>query len=107
MTTLRSSISDAVNELNKLLLVTQDPEEESRIRRLRRIYFALWEEVIQQIIDNRTAQFKDAIEQLTAATKAAVDAQADIKKVSEAINKAVSAAKAVDKVVKLGIELLT
>jgi hypothetical protein len=62
METLRANISDAVNELNKLLRKTTDPEEEQRIRKLRRIYFALWEEVIEQEIDSRTPEFKEAID---------------------------------------------
>ena len=106
MATLRSGISDAVNELNKMLRDTRDPDLEARIRRLRRIYFALWEEVIRQDIDNRTHEFKDAIEQLAAAQKAASEARNDAERVAKAINAAVSAAKAVDKVVKLGIDLI-
>ena len=106
MATLRTGLSDAVNELNKLLRATKDPDMEARIRKLRRIYFALWEEVIRQDIDNQTHEFKDAIEQLSAAHKAVLEAKKDVEKVAKAINTAVSAAKAVDKVVKLGIDLL-
>jgi len=106
MTTLRTCISDAVNELNKLLLTTQEPELEARIRRIRRIYFALWEEVIRQQINSLTPEFKDAIEQLDLAEKAASEAQKDVQEVAKAINAAVLAVKAVDKVVKLGIDLL-
>ena len=106
METLRGTISDTVNELNKLLLKTTDPEEEKKIRQLRRIYFALWEEVIKQEIDNRTPDFKEAIDSLKVAHDAAVQAKEDLQKISEAINRAVAAAKAVDKIVKLGIDLL-
>ena len=106
METLRGNISDAVNELNKLLVKTTDPEEEQKIRKLRRIYFALWEEVIKQEIDSKTQEFKEAIDSLKVAHDAAVQAKKDIEKVAEAINRAVSAAKAVDRIVKLGIDLL-
>ncbi len=106
MATLRTELSDAVNELNKLLRITKDPNLEARIRKLRRIYFALWEEVIRQDIDNQAHEFKDAIEQLSAAQKAVLEAKKDVEKVAKAINTAVSAAKAVDKVVKLGIDLI-
>jgi len=106
METLRGNISDTVNELNKLLLKTTDPEEEGKIRKLRRIYFALWEEVIKQEIDSRTHEFKEAIDSLKVAHDAAVQAKEDIAKIAEAINRAVSAAKAVDRIVKLGIDLL-
>ncbi len=105
MDTLRTGLSDAVNELNKLLRTTNDVDLEARIRRLRRIYFALWEEVIRQDIDNDTHEFKGAIDQLAAAQKTASDAKNNVENVAKAINAAVSAAKAVDQVVKLGIDL--
>lgn len=105
METLRGNISDTVNELNKLLRETTDPEEEQKIRKLRRIYFALWEEVIEQEIDSRTPEFKEAIDSLKIARDAAIEAKEDIQKVAEAIDRAVSAAKAVDRIVKLGIDL--
>ena len=106
METLRGNISDTVNELNKLLLRTTDPEEEERLRKLRGIYFALWEEVIKQEIDKRTHEFREAIDSLKAAHDAAVQAREDLQKVAEAINRAESAAKAVDRIVRLGIDLL-
>jgi hypothetical protein len=105
METLHGNISDTVNELNKLLRETTDPEEEQKIRKLRRIYFALWEEVIEQEIDSRTPEFKEAIDSLKIARDAAIEAKEDIQKVAEAIDRAVSAAKAVDRIVKLGIDL--
>lgn len=105
-TTLRSGISDTVNELNKLLLKTLNPEEEAHLRKLRRIYFALWEEVIKQTIDNRTFEYKDALEALSIAENSLEKAKSDIEGIADAINKAVLAAKAVDKIVKLGINLL-
>lgn len=105
-TTLRSGISDTVNVLNKLLLKTLDPQEEAIIRKLRRIYFALWEEVIKQEINNKTPAFKDAVEALTIAEQYLEKAQSDIEEIADAINKAVLAAKAVDNIVKLGINLL-
>ncbi len=106
MDTLRRWISDTVNELNKLLRMTTDVDEEKRLRRLIRIYFALWEEVIKQDIDNGSYKFKDAIEALKQACSTIEKVSKDIAQIADAINKAVSAAKAVDKVVKLGIDLL-
>lgn len=104
METLRRNISDTVNELNKLLKKTTDPEEEEKLRKLRGIYFKLWEEVIKREIDNRTQEFKEAIDSLKVARDAAVQAKEDLQKVAEAIDRAVSAAKAVDRIVKLGID---
>jgi len=107
MATLRSGISDTVNELNKLLIKTRDSEEEAKIRKLRRIYFALWEEVIKQDIDKRTMEFKDATEALLIAEQYIEKAKSNIGEIADAINKAVVAAKAIDKIVKLGIDLFS
>jgi hypothetical protein len=106
METLRGNISDTVNELNKLLRKTTNPEQEEKIRKLRRIYFTLWEEVIKQEIDSKTHEFKEAIDSLKAARDVAIEAKEDLEKIAEAIDKAVAAARAVDSIVKLGIDLL-
>jgi hypothetical protein len=105
MVTLRGTLGDAINELNKLLLKTSDPEEEKKIRQLRRIYFTLFEEVIMQEINRGTQEFKEAIDSLEIARKEAVEAKKDIAKIAEAINKAIAAAKAVDRIVNVGIDL--
>jgi DNA-binding transcriptional regulator GbsR (MarR family) len=107
MKTLRESIVNTINELNKLMLKTKDPDEEKKIRKLRKIYFSLLEEVIEQKIKRNTAEFKTALESLEMAYKEAKAAKKDINKIKTAIDKAVSAAKALDKVVKFGFELLT
>lgn len=105
MVTLRGSIADAINEVNKLLSKTSDPEEQKKIRKLRKIYFALFEEVIKKEIKRGTQEFKEAIDALEIARKEAVEAKKDIAKIAEAIKKAVAAAKAVDSIVKVGIDL--
>ena len=104
MDTLRGTISDAVNNLNKLLLQTLDDSQEKSIRSLRDIYFQLWQEVILQELDNSTQEFRSAIEALKAAMQISADAQKDLKKITKVIELANSAAKAVDKIVKIGIK---
>lgn len=106
METLRLGISDTVNELNKLLRITRVCEEETQIRQLRRIYYNLWEEVIEQEINKNTSQYKEALEALAKAQQTIEVAKTDIGKVADAINYAVIAAKAVDKIVNLGFNLL-
>jgi hypothetical protein len=106
MDTLREGLSDTVNELNKLLLVTQDPVEETRIRQLRRIYFNLWEEVILKEIDRHTAAYKEALGCLDQAHQTIETAKRDIAQVAAAIELAATAAKAVDRIVNLGFGLL-
>lgn len=106
METIRSNLSDTLNELNKLLLRTKDPEQRRLIRKLRRILFMLFEEVIKQEIKTNTIEFEEAIDSLKIAKESAEKAKKDIDKIAEAINKATAAAKAVDKIVKIGIGLL-
>ncbi len=105
MVTLRGSIADAINEVNKLLLKTSDPEEQRKIRKLRKIYVALFEEVIKQEIERGTQEFKEAIDALEIARKEAVEAKKDIARIAEVFKKAVAAAKAVDRIVKVGIDV--
>lgn len=101
MGTLRGGISDTVNEINKLLLKTQDPEEEKKLRDLRRMYFDLWQRTIRTEIDNRTSEFTDAIRSLNAAHDAAVEAKEKTEKIALAIDRATSAVSVVEKVLKL------
>lgn len=101
--TLRSSLSDTVNELNKLLLLTTDPDEEKKLRRLRRDYYSRWEEVIEASLDSTTEEFRAALSELKKAKQAVEEAKENVAKVASAIERLVKAAKAVDKV--LGIVL--
>jgi hypothetical protein len=106
METIRENLVDLINELNKLLILTKNPEEEDKIRQARRVGLALLEEVIKQEIKSNTREFREAIASLKEAQEAVEAAKQDIKKISDAINRTVLAAKAVDKIVKLGIGLL-
>ncbi len=107
MKTLRRSIVDAINELNKLLSLTKDEEQKQAIYKLKRILYTLLDEVIKQDLSNNTPLFQDALESLKEATEVSKKAIKDLEKVVDAINKTALAAKAVDKVVNLGIGLLT
>lgn len=106
METIRQNLVNLINELNKLLILTTDPEEEEKIRRARRVSLSLLEEVIKQEIKSNTREFREAISSLKEAQDAVETAKQDVKKISDAINRTVLAAKAVDKIVKLGINLL-
>jgi len=101
MDTLRAGISDVVNTLNKLMGNSTDPDEQEQIQKVLRVLFMLWEEVIRQEIDSSTAKYKAALDALSKAEKTAQDAIKDINKVADAIETAVKAAKAVDKIVKV------
>jgi hypothetical protein len=107
METLREGISDTVNELNKLLRSATDPAQESRLRQLRRIYYLLWEEVIATEIDRTTTDYQEALTSLKQAHRTIEAARRDIARIAEAIDTAVAAAKAVNKIVDFGFDLLT
>jgi hypothetical protein len=107
METLRGTIVDTINELNKLLVRTTDPGEERKLRHLRRSYFALLDEVLQQDLDNTTDEFKAAIGMLKDAQTSIAEAKEDLGKVAAAINILNKAALGVDRVVGIGIGFVT
>lgn len=104
--TIRANLANAVNDLNKLIPIEPDPAQRERLRRVRRAYFALFEEVIKQVIDRNSVEFEDSIEELQLAQKTLRTAKGDIEGIAEAIRRAVIAAKAVDKIVKVGVDVL-
>lgn len=104
--TLRGNLSDTINELNKLLLLSVSEEEDKRLRQLRRVYKNLWEETILKDLQANSAELQSAIASLQEARQAAVEAVEDSQKVTGAIEKAIKAAKTVDKIVQTGMDLL-
>lgn len=106
METLRKNLVDTINELNKLLHEAISEEEKNQIRKKRRLYFTLLEEVIDQEIPASTDGFDDAIAALQDATKKAKEAKNDLSKVAGTIQKVADAAKQVEKIVKIGIEII-
>lgn len=105
METLRSNIVDTINELNKLIHKNISDEEKNIIRKRRRLYFALLEEVIVQEIPKSTEGFDEAIEALQAATKSINETKDDLEKISDSIKKVSEAAEKIEKIVKIGIKV--
>jgi hypothetical protein len=103
--TIRSALSEAVDEINKLISVTADPDEARQLHCLREIFFDLWEGAIKAEIDDSSPIYTNAITLLQQSEAAAEAAQEDISQIADAISKAVSAAKVVDKVLNLGVEI--
>ena len=99
--TVRGNLIDAINELSKLLDVTQDPNEQFEIRiKLRELYQRLDRVVVADLSSvTTTVKFRAAIDALKALTEAAKEAQRDVAKVSKAIRKAASAVGKVEKLV--------
>jgi hypothetical protein len=106
METIRQGLNDTVNELNELLLKTNDPTEEGKIRQLRRAYFDLKEAELQQLLDRNTAAYTEALERLGQACRTIEDAKQDIAKVTKAIELATTAAKGAAKVLNVALDLL-
>lgn len=107
MATLRGTIIDTINEFNKLIPLTTDPDEKTKLRQLRRFYFNLLDEVVEQELDSNTDEFKEAISMLQDAQATIAEAKKDIAKVAEVINLLHKGARAVDRVVKIGIGFVT
>lgn len=101
METLRAGIGDLVNELNRVRNNIGDPDQQLQLQKIIRVLFALWEEVIAQEVDRNTEAFEEALRALEEAEAEAREAIEDINKVAEAIGKAVTAARAVNGVVRL------
>ena len=104
---LRENLGEALNEIHHLIEVAPDEETEAKLREQRRIYFALWEAVLKQKIDQTTPAYLEALKSLRAATTAAQEAKMNIEKLAAAIKKTGAAARLVDKIVQIGIKSLT
>jgi len=105
-TTIRSGISDLVNELNKVRNNTTVAQEQIDLQKLINALFILWQQVIFDQMDKNDANYKAAIASLNDAEKSAKTAVKDLNKVADAIKTATAAAKAVDKIVNFAIKLL-
>ena len=83
-----------------------DPAQIAHINNVKRILFTLLDHVVEQDLDRDSRDFQNALLVLAEAKSAAENAVQDIQQAAAAIDKAVSAAKAVDKVVQLFVRYL-
>lgn len=102
---LQDALSDAVKITNSLISQATDPDTSRKLHCLREFLFDLWEAALRETFDETTQIYSDAITSLKASQKAAEDAQADISKIGEAIKKAAAAAKVLDKLINLGLNI--
>jgi uncharacterized protein (UPF0147 family) len=98
--TIRGNIVNAINELNKLLEVCQDPNECFEIRIKIRELFQRLDRVIIASLDSTTPEFDAAIQALQSLTKAATEAKVKLDKVAAVIAKAATAVSKVEILVK-------
>jgi hypothetical protein len=104
-TTIRSGISDVVNVLNKVRNNTTVAQDQIDLQKIINALMILWQQVIFDQLDKTTDDYKAAISSLNDAEKSAKAALKDLEQVADAIKVAVTAAKAVDKVVNFAIKL--
>jgi len=107
MSTLRNSLIDALNELQPLLTTDITDEERTTLRKRIRILYAQLDEVLVQDISDSTDEFNQALEALQNAVKVAVDAKNKIDKIANVINKTADAIGKLEKVLKMGIKIVT
>jgi hypothetical protein len=95
---LLNLLNDLILALNALIRATSDPLQQAKLMKLRDAFDAMSDNAVHQLFDSTSAEFNDATTKLQSATAAATRGLADVNNVSNAINTAVSAANAVDKV---------
>ncbi len=104
--TLRSGISDLVNDLQKIALDSDDPEVQTRIQYQVRALMLLWQEVIFESLNSTSADYKAAIKSVNQAKVDAAAAVRDIQQIAAAIDKAAKAIKKIDKLLGFTAKLV-
>jgi hypothetical protein len=105
-TTLRSGISDLVNDLVKIGNNTTNADQQTALIKITNALMILWQQVIFDQLNAETSNYKDAIASLDDAKAAAAAAKKNLDDVAHAIEKATSAAKAIDKLINFAVKLL-
>ena len=83
-----------------------EPAQIAHINNVKRILFTLLDQVVEQDLDKNSRDYQNALRVLAEAKSAAESAVQNIEQTAAAIDKAVSAAKSVDKVVQLFVRYL-
>lgn len=91
-------LNDLIEKLNALIRATSDPLQQAQLLKLRDAFDAMSDNAVHMLLDVNSADFVTAIGALKNASTAAQQGVVDVSKVAAAINSAVTAANAVDKV---------
>ena len=100
MDTLRGNLVDLVNTLVKLRLNCTDVVERRKLRQTIKMLRTVLDEVLEEELDRNDADYLVALGELQSAVKTADSALKEVRRTSEAIEEAVRAVKAVDKIVE-------
>jgi hypothetical protein len=106
MSTIRTGIADAINEINKLIAGGASAAEAKQLRKQRLLLMAQLTEVLEEEIRKDTKKYKAALDALDQATREAKAALDDVDKVAGTIRKVATAIKKVESVIKLGIRVV-
>jgi methyl-accepting chemotaxis protein len=98
-TTLRAAITNSLNELSNLKFQTTDPEQLNEIRDNCLTLLHQLDKVLDNILDNQTPDFIQALKSLNELTAMAKEAADDVNKIAATIQKAADAIGKVGKVV--------
>ena len=105
-TTLRSGISDLVNDLVKIGNNTTNADQQTALLKITNALIILWQQVIFDQLNAQTNDYKAAVASLDDAKAAAAAAKKDLDGVAQVIKEATTAAKAIDKVINFAVKLL-
>ena len=97
-TTLRAAIINSLNELGKLKFVTQNPIELNKIRDASGVLLRQLDIVLNNILNNQSDDFKNALKALNELTILAKKSKSDVDKIAQTIQKS---AEAIDKIGKV------
>ncbi|WP_319575118.1 hypothetical protein [uncultured Desulfobacter sp.] len=106
MATLRESVVNTINELHPLINKDISEEEKNAVRSRLTVLYAQLEAIISQTIPNTTPGFDDAVTALESATNEAKQAKKDTDKVATTIKKTAEAINKIEKIIKIGVQLV-
>ncbi len=96
---LLDSLNAIIGQIDTALRSVPAGPDYDRLAKLRDVFDAMSDQAVHNLYDTNSADYLAAIDTLQTATSSVRDAAKDLSKVASAINTAVAAAKAVDKVV--------
>jgi len=107
MSTLQEKLTDALNELQSLMMEDITDDDRDILRKRIGALFVQQDELLIKDISDSTDEFNEALAALENSTQAAVEAKDDIDKVSNVINKTADVIGKIEKVLKTGIKIVT
>jgi hypothetical protein len=96
--TLLNLLNSMVVSLDALIRATTDPFQQAQLTKLRDAFDAMSDQAVNQLFDQNSVDYAAAVSALNQASADATAGTAAVAKVATAINSAVAAANAADKI---------